>query len=83
MMKSMISNLYILQYHIYAIALNQYLKLRINDYNYEQHFGGIFYIFLRGVETELTQNQGLFEVKPSGNIKNELTKRIINTDDTT
>ena len=83
MMESMISNLYILQYHIYAIALNQYLKLRINDYNYEQHFGGIFYIFLRGVETELTQNQGLFEVKPSGNIINELTKRIINTDDTT
>ena len=77
---AMISNLYILQYHIYSVALNQYLKLRIPGYNYEQHFGGVFYIFLRGVEPELGNSYGLHNAKPSGKIISELTDKLIEND---
>ena len=39
---------YVLQYHIYVLALHRYLRLRVPDYDYDRHFGGVFYIFLRG-----------------------------------
>jgi exodeoxyribonuclease V beta subunit len=48
------SGFYFLQYHLYCIALHLYLKNRLPEYRYETHFGGAFYIFLRGVD----QNQG-------------------------
>ncbi|MCP4297008.1 MAG: exodeoxyribonuclease V subunit beta [Proteobacteria bacterium] len=40
---------YNLQYIIYTVALHKYLKTRIPDYKFETHFGGIYYIFLRGL----------------------------------
>lgn len=40
---------YDLQYMIYTVALNQYLKKRIPDYSYAKHFGGVYYFFLRGI----------------------------------
>ncbi len=47
---AMISKNYHLQSRIYSLALHQYLKQRLPGYNYETHFGGTFYIFLRGVD---------------------------------
>ena len=41
--------LYVLQYHIYTAALNRHLKARMPGYDYDSHFGGVFYLFLRGV----------------------------------
>lgn len=43
------SSHYILQYHLYTLALDRYLKLRLPDYDYERHFGGVYYLFLRGL----------------------------------
>ena len=40
---------YDLQYLIYALALHRYLGQRLPDYRYETHFGGIYYLFLRGM----------------------------------
>lgn len=41
---------YHLQYLLYTIAVEKYLKSRLGeDYNFEKHFGGIIYVFLRGV----------------------------------
>jgi len=40
---------YVLQYHLYTIALDRYLKSRLPGYCYEGHFGGVFYPYLRGV----------------------------------
>jgi len=40
---------YLLQYHLYVLALHKYLRSRIGDYRYADHFGGVFYIFLRGL----------------------------------
>jgi exodeoxyribonuclease V beta subunit len=42
---------YNLQLHLYTIALHRYLALRLPGYDYEQHFGGCLYYFLRGIDT--------------------------------
>jgi exodeoxyribonuclease V beta subunit len=40
---------YHLQYLLYALALDRYLKLRVPNYRYDTHFGGVLYLFVRGV----------------------------------
>lgn len=50
--ESMKDNYYILQYYIYSAALHRFLSFRNADYDYEKHFGGIFYIFIRGTDTK-------------------------------
>jgi exodeoxyribonuclease V beta subunit len=32
------------------VALHRYLGVRKPDYDFERHFGGAFYIFLRGID---------------------------------
>ncbi|MBU2482089.1 MAG: hypothetical protein KJ760_13450, partial [Proteobacteria bacterium] len=55
---------YILQYHIYLAALDQYLKLRLKNYDYDTHFGGIFYLFIRGMHPEYASKYGVFFDRP-------------------
>lgn len=43
---------YDLQYHLYTLALDKYLRLRLPDYDYEKYYGGVRYVFLRGVTPE-------------------------------
>ncbi len=45
----MASHFYFLQYVIYASALHRHLRDSLPGYRWEEHFGGICYIFLRGV----------------------------------
>jgi exodeoxyribonuclease V beta subunit len=40
---------YFLQYHLYALALHRWLRWRVPGYTYEDRFGGVFYLFLRGM----------------------------------
>lgn len=39
---------YHLQYLIYALALDKYLKSKLPDFDFEKQFGGVIYLFLRG-----------------------------------
>ncbi len=55
---------YFFQYYIYSIALHQYLKQRIPDYRYESHFGGVYYIFLRGINKNMGQDYGIYRDLP-------------------
>lgn len=43
-------NYYDLQYLIYSLALHRYLKQRIPQYRPETHFGGVYYLYLRGMK---------------------------------
>ncbi|WP_440904605.1 exodeoxyribonuclease V subunit beta [Catenovulum sp. SX2] len=43
------SHFYDLQYLIYAVALHRYLQNRLPDYDYAKHFGGVYYLYLRGM----------------------------------
>ncbi|MDP4983001.1 exodeoxyribonuclease V subunit beta [Pseudoalteromonas tunicata] len=43
------SHHYHLQYLLYSVALHRLLKTRLADYDIEQHLGGVYYLFLRGM----------------------------------
>lgn len=46
-------HLYLLQSHIYLVALHRLLKVRLGAcYQYDQHCGGSLYLFLRGMAGE-------------------------------
>ncbi len=77
MAAAMEKEFYILQYHIYTVALNQYLKNRIRDYSYENNFGGIFYIFLRGVDPGKSSDFGIFRDRPPEKLIDALTTELI------
>ena len=62
LLKTMIKRKYDLQLLIYSVALHQWLSKTIKDYNYQKYFGGIFYIFNRGIK--VGTNQGIFYHKP-------------------
>ncbi|MDA3970906.1 MAG: exodeoxyribonuclease V subunit beta [Desulfobulbaceae bacterium] len=64
MTESMIQAGYILQYHLYSLALHRYLSWRLADYDYERHFGGVFYVYLRGVSRD-NNSTGVFWDRPS------------------
>jgi exodeoxyribonuclease V beta subunit len=59
---AMLSRRYDLQYLIYTIALHRYLQQRISDYDYERHFGGVEYLFLRGMDG--TSSNGIYATRP-------------------
>ncbi|AIZ78635.1 exodeoxyribonuclease V subunit beta [Actinobacillus equuli] len=54
---------YDLQYLLYTLALHRYLRVRLGEqYEYERDFGGVAYLFLRGMNG--TPNSGVFFEKP-------------------
>lgn len=55
---------YYLQYLIYSVALHRYLQQRLADYNYATHFGGVYYLFIRGMSAE-EEGAGVFYDLPS------------------
>jgi exodeoxyribonuclease V beta subunit len=55
---------YTLQYHLYAVALHRYLTFRKADYEYAQNFGGVFYIFVRGVDPQKGPEYGIYYDRP-------------------
>lgn len=48
----MIEHRYDFQYQLYTLALHRLLRARIPDYDYEQHIGGVFYTFIRGMQDD-------------------------------
>ena len=49
---------YYLQALLYCVALNRYLARRIAGYDCERHFGGVLYLFVRGVRPRWLDDQG-------------------------
>lgn len=45
-------NFYDLQYLIYTLALHRFLKRKISDYDPQLHLGGVYYLYLRGMNKE-------------------------------
>ncbi|EPE2205621.1 exodeoxyribonuclease V subunit beta [Vibrio alginolyticus] len=60
---AMAEHRYDLQYQIYALALHRFLRSRLANYQYEQHFGGVYYLFLRGMDGQ--SDHGIFAAKPT------------------
>ena len=74
--KAMDENGYHLQYLLYTIALNRYLASRLPDYDYRQHFGGVLYLFVRGVRPDWRNADGspcgVFFERPAPDVIDEL-----------
>ena len=73
----MASSLYVLQYHLYALALHQLLRLRLPGYRYDTHFGGVFYLFLRGIDPARGPDFGIFHDRPAAGRVAALGKLLI------
>ncbi|MCB5310071.1 exodeoxyribonuclease V subunit beta [Yersinia massiliensis] len=63
MAQAMAEHRYDLQYQLYTLALHRYLRHRLADYDYERDFGGVIYLFLRGVDKQYPGN-GIFSCRP-------------------
>lgn len=61
--RAMNENNYHLQYLIYTVAVKKYLSLRKPEFDFEQHFGGVIYVFLRGVRSD--NSNGIYYTLPS------------------
>ena len=61
----MVEHRYDLQYQLYSLALHRLLQQRLVDYQFDQHFGGVIYLFLRGVQAGDPNRHGIFSHKPS------------------
>lgn len=68
---------YILQYCLYTLALNRYLKMRDPAYGYETHFGGVFYIFIRGIDPEKGPAYGIYRDRPEAGLIDALDQALI------
>jgi exodeoxyribonuclease V beta subunit len=75
--RMMAESFYFLQYHIYTVALNKFLQLRISDYKYETHFGGVYYLFLRGMDPASGHRYGIYYDRPEEGLIENLTETLI------
>ena len=76
--QEVIAKMYSLQYLIYTVALWHFIRERLNieltQENYSRHFGGIFYLFVRGMaaplpemtekQKDICKNRGIFYTLP-------------------
>ena len=60
---AMLAHNYGLQYWLYTLVLHHYLSQRIANYEYERHFGGVKYLFVRGMKPEQPAS-GVFSTRP-------------------
>jgi exodeoxyribonuclease V beta subunit len=60
--QAMIEHRYDFQYVLYTLALHRLLRSRLENYDYDTHVGGVFYLFLRGLQAQ--SQTGVFYTKP-------------------
>jgi exodeoxyribonuclease V beta subunit len=60
---------YHLQYLLYSLAVHRYLRHRVPGYRHDTHFGGVLYLFVRGVRADWVNADGtpagVFHHRPS------------------
>ena len=55
---------YSAQYLFYVTALHRLLRLRLPNYDYERHIGGVFYLFVRGMSPDMP-GHGVYRDAPT------------------
>ena len=60
----MIKLSYDIQGHLYSLAMHKFLAICKHDYSYQEHFGGYFYVFVRGLSTD-NKTSGVHFYRPS------------------
>jgi exodeoxyribonuclease V beta subunit len=62
--QAMLDRRYDLQSLLYSIALHRYLAYRLPDYDYDVHFGGSYYLFLRAMRVPTKDRHGVHFSRP-------------------
>jgi exodeoxyribonuclease V beta subunit len=73
----MAAHRYDLQYHLYTLAVHQHLRRCVPGYDYARHFGGVCYVFLRGVSRLRDPDVGLFRDRPEPGLVHALGAALI------
>ncbi|WP_208615263.1 exodeoxyribonuclease V subunit beta [Xenorhabdus kozodoii] len=71
MASAMIEHRYDFQYQLYTLALHRYLRHRLAHYDYRRHFGGVIYLFLRGIDRD-NPAHGIYHYLPPFEFIDEL-----------
>jgi exodeoxyribonuclease V beta subunit len=69
---------YILQYLVYAVALHRHLSRCLPGYDYERHFGGVLYLFVRGMAPGHPRGTGVLRDRPPRGLIEELSTVLAN-----
>ena len=64
-LKSIFESRYDVQILFYSLALYRFLKTSLTNFSYENDFGGVMYLYLRGMNSFDARSSGQFYVKPS------------------
>lgn len=78
---AMVVHNYILQYHIYTVALHRYLSYRLKDYEYNRHFGKVYYLFVRGMAPHRGPEFGIYRSRPPFELIQRLSALISGDDE--
>jgi exodeoxyribonuclease V beta subunit len=63
--EAMSASWYDLQYLLYSVALHRHLRLHLVDYDYERHFGGAYYLFVRAMRPAHGRSAGVYFTRPA------------------
>ena len=61
--QSMFESHYYLQAAIYLLALDKFLSNRLSDYDFNKHIGGVFYLYVRGINSDFP-GTGVYHMPP-------------------
>jgi exodeoxyribonuclease V beta subunit len=61
--QAMAEHNYGLQYWLYTLAVDRWLAWQQQDYDYDRDFGGVYYLFVRGMRPDLP-GAGVFATRP-------------------
>ncbi|MFT5503289.1 MAG: exodeoxyribonuclease V beta subunit, partial [Gammaproteobacteria bacterium] len=70
--QAIVDRRYDLQSLIYSLAVHRYLATRITDYDYDTHFGGSYYLFLRAMRINSGNSYGVYIDRPEKTVIHEL-----------
>ena len=81
LVRAMEEHFYRLQLNLYVLALHRYLEHRVPGYRYAEHFGGAYYLFLRGMDPGEEEGFGIYYEFPGEELIAGLSQSLIGVED--
>jgi exodeoxyribonuclease V beta subunit len=72
----MVRHDYLLQAHLYVLAVHRYLRHRLPSYDYARDFGGVLYLFVRGMAPARGPATGIFHARPAAGLVDALDRLL-------
>jgi exodeoxyribonuclease V beta subunit len=67
---------FLLQYHLYVVAVDRHLRQCVPGYDFDTHFGGVYYLFVRGMSPDHPRGYGVFHDRPARVLVEELSAML-------